>query len=97
MLILVFVCSPAHLQLLVSACLLAAAAVLTTSVSARKVPQSPLSLKYKNLNYFENDPDIQLQEDETDDNTPQFVGDNTKAKIFNSENIQRGKGKFKYS
>lgn len=81
-------------QLLVSACLLAAACVC---VSARKLPQSPLSQKYQNLNYFENDPDITLHEDMTDDNTPSFTGDNTKAKIVNQESYKGGQGKFKYS
>lgn len=82
-------------QLLVSACLLAAAVVC---VSARKVQPSPLALKYQTLNYFENDPDIVLTEDNTDDNTPvNYKGDNTKAKIVNQENYQRGQGKFKYA
>lgn len=83
-------------QLLVSVCLLAAAAVVC--VSARKIPLSPLALKYKNLNYFENDPDITLTEDETDDNTQvNFNGDNTKAKTLTQESYQKGQGKFKYA
>lgn len=76
-------------------CLVAAA---IACVSARKIPPSPLSVKYQNLNYFENDPDIVLQEDNTDKDTPvSFTGDNTKAKIVNQENYQRGQGKFKYA
>lgn len=67
-------------------------------VHARKIPLSPLALKYKNLNYFENDPDIQLEEDNTDDNTPvTYTGDNTKAKIVTQENYHKGQGKFKYA
>lgn len=81
------------LQLLVAACLLAVAVVC---VSARKSKPSPLAIKYQNLNYFENDPDITLQDD-TDDTPNTYSGDNTKAKIVNQENIQRGKGKFKYA
>lgn len=78
---------------MLAACLLAVA-----SVQARKIPLSAVSLKYKNLNYFENDPDIMLQEDDSGDNTPvSYQGDNMKAKIVTQENYQKGKGKFKYA
>lgn len=67
-------------------------------VQCRKVPLSPLALKYKTLNYFENDPDIHLDDASAEDNTPvPYTGDNKVAKIVNQENYQRGKGKFKYA
>lgn len=73
-------------------------AAAVVCVSARKLQPSALQLKYKNLNYFENDPDITLTEDETDDNTQvHFTGDNTKAKTLMQDNFNQGKGKFKYA
>lgn len=65
---------------------------------ARKLPPSAIALKYKNLNYFENDEDLRLRDDENDDQTPViYSGDNMKAKVFNQENLNQGKGRFKYT
>ncbi|GAB0089040.1 pupal cuticle protein [Sergentomyia squamirostris] len=65
---------------------------------ALKLPRPSNSLKYATLDYFKDDKDIALPDDDDEDKPPTiFEGDVQKAKILNSENFNHGRGKFKYT
>ncbi|XP_059617763.1 uncharacterized protein LOC132262499 [Phlebotomus argentipes] len=67
-------------------------------VCGAKLPRPKSSLKYATLDYFKDDKDIALPEDDDEDKPPTiFEGDIKKAKILNQENLNQGKGKFKYT
>ncbi|XP_055712456.1 cuticle protein 3 [Phlebotomus papatasi] len=63
-----------------------------------KLPRPKSSLKYATLDYFKDDKEIALPDDDDEDKPPTiFEGDVQKAKILNQENLNQGKGKFKYT
>ncbi|XP_055683082.1 pupal cuticle protein [Lutzomyia longipalpis] len=71
---------------------------LSAVVFGVKLPRPKSSLKYATLDYFKDDKDIALPEDDDEDKPPTiYEGDVKQAKTLNQENFNQGKGKFKYT